>query len=93
MASDNIVDGIGIAIAYFLDPITGVVVALSVIVHEIPQGLTTTILLLRSGQRKISILLALATESILYPAGASLSFLVPAAMNTAVLAIESIIKL
>ena len=86
MASDNIVDGVGIAIAYFLDPIAGVVVALSVIVHEIPQGLTTTILLLRSGQKKTSILLALAIESILYPVGASLSFLVPAAMNTAVLA-------
>lgn len=86
MASDNIVDGVGIAIAYLINPIAGIVVALSVIVHEIPQGLTTTILLLRSGQKKKSILMALSIEGILYPIGAFLSFLVPVSMNTAVLA-------
>lgn len=87
MASDNIIDGVGIAIAYTINPITGIVVALSVIVHEIPQGLTTTILLKRSGLGKLAILFALAVESILYPIGAFLSFLVPNALNTAVLAI------
>lgn len=86
MASDNIIDGVGIAIAYLINPITGIVVALSVIVHEIPQGLTTTVLLKRSGQGKRTILFALAVESILYPVGASLAFLVPNALNTAVLA-------
>ena len=87
MASDNIIDGVGIAIAYAINPITGIVVALSVIVHEIPQGLTTTILLKRSGLGKLAILFALLVESILYPVGAFLAFLVPNALNTAVLAI------
>jgi zinc and cadmium transporter len=87
MASDNIIDGVGIAIAYLINPLTGIVVALSVIVHEIPQGLTTTVLLKRSGQKKTAILFALAAESILYPVGASLSFLVPNALNTAILGI------
>ena len=87
MASDNIIDGVGIAIAYIINPLTGIIVALSVIVHEIPQGLTTTILLKRSGQGKIAILFALVAESILYPVGASLSFLVPNALNTVILAI------
>lgn len=86
MASDNIIDGIGIAIAYLINPLTGIIVALSVIVHEIPQGLTTTVLLQRSGQGKRTILFALAVEAILYPIGASLAFLVPNALNTAVLA-------
>jgi zinc and cadmium transporter len=86
MASDNIVDGMGIAIAYLINPITGIVVALSVIVHEIPQGLTTTILLNRSGKGKLTILFMLLAESILYPIGAFLSFLVPAAQSAAVLA-------
>ncbi len=86
MASDNIIDGLGIAIAYAINPITGIVVALSVIVHEIPQGLTTTILLKRAGKGTPAILFALAVESILYPIGASLAFLVPSALNTAVLA-------
>lgn len=87
MASDNIIDGIGIAIAYIINPITGIIVALSVIVHEIPQGLTTTILLKRSGQGKKVILFALAAEAILYPVGASLSFLIPNELNTVILAI------
>lgn len=87
MASDNIIDGIGIAIAYLINPLTGIIVALSVIVHEIPQGLTTTVLLQRSGQGKRIILFALVVEAILYPIGASLVFLVPNALNTAVLAI------
>lgn len=86
MASDNIIDGVGIAVAYLINPITGIIVALSVIVHEIPQGLTTTILLSRSGKGKLTILSALAAESILYPVGASLAFLVPNALNTAILA-------
>lgn len=87
MASDNIIDGIGIAIAYLINPITGIVVALSVIVHEIPQGITTTLLLKRGGQAKNTILFALGTESILYPIGAALSIFVPNTLNTTVLAL------
>ena len=87
MASDIRIDGIGIAVAYLINPLTGIVVALSVIVHEIPQGITTTLLLKRGGQTKNTILVALAVESILYPVGASLAFLVPGALNTVVLAV------
>ncbi len=87
MASDNIIDGIGIAIAYTINPLTGIVVALSVIIHEIPQGITTTLLLQRAGQAKSTIIIALLVEAILYPVGASLSFLVPEGLNTIVLAI------
>jgi len=86
MASDNLIDGVGIAIAYLINPLTGLVVALSVIVHEIPQGLTTTILLKRSGKGTKAILFALAMESILYPVGASLAFLIPSSMNAPILA-------
>lgn len=87
MASDNIIDGIGIAIAYLINPLTGIVVALSVIVHEVPQGITTTLLLERAGQAKPKILIALFVEAILYPIGASLAFLVPNGLNTIILAI------
>jgi zinc and cadmium transporter len=87
MASDNIIDGIGIAVAYLINPLTGIVVALSVIIHEIPQGITTTLLLERAGQAKPKILVALMAEAILYPVGASLAFLVPNALNTIVLAV------
>lgn len=87
MASDNIIDGIGIAIAYTINPLTGIIVALSVIVHEVPQGITTNLLLKRNGKGKKAILLALGIESILYPIGAALSIFVPAGPNTIILAI------
>lgn len=87
MASDNIIDGIGIAIAYAINPLTGIIVGLSVIVHEVPQGITTNLLLRRSGQGKKAILLALGIGSILYPIGAALFIFVPAGLNTIILAI------
>jgi zinc transporter ZupT len=87
MASDNIIDGIGIAVAYLINPLTGVVVALSVIIHEIPQGITTTLLLQHAGQAKPKILIALLVEAILYPIGASLAVFVPNGLNTIILAI------
>ncbi len=87
MASDNIIDGIGIAVAYFINPLTGLVVALSVIIHEIPQGITTTLLLKHAGQAKPKILIALFVEAILYPIGASLAIFVPHGLNTVILAI------
>lgn len=87
MASDNIIDGLGIAIAYAINPLTGIIVALSVIVHEVPQGITTNLLLRRNGQGKKAILLALGIESILYPIGAALFIFVPTGLNTIILAI------
>ncbi|HEX7628070.1 MAG TPA: ZIP family metal transporter [Candidatus Methanoperedens sp.] len=87
MASDNIIDGIGIAIAYLINPLTGIVVALSVIIHEIPQGITTTLILERAGQAKPKIMIALLVEAILYPIGASLAVFVPNGLNTIILAI------
>lgn len=87
MASDNIIDGLGIAIAYLINPLTGIVVALSVIIHEIPQGITTTLLLERAGQKKNAILAALFIEAILYPVGASFASFVPDGLNTMILGI------
>jgi len=87
MASDNIIDGIGIAIAYAINPLTGIIVGISVIVHEVPQGITTNLLLKRGGKGKKAILLALGIESILYPIGAAFSIFVPTGLNTIILAI------
>src|SRR3972149_1347559 len=87
MASDHIIDGLWIAVAYLINPLTGIVVALSVIVHEIPQGITTTLLLERAGQAKPTIIVALMVEAILYPVGASIAAIVPDGLNTIILAI------
>jgi len=86
MASDNIIDGLGIAIAYLINPVIGIIVAVSVIIHEIPQGLSTTVLLQRSGQGVRAILIALAAEAVLYPIGAALAGFLPGSLSTPVLA-------
>lgn len=87
MASDNIIDGLGIAVAYMINPLTGIVVAISVILHEIPQGITTTLLLERAGQTKGMIIFALTVEAILYPVGASLASILPEGFNSIILGI------
>ncbi len=87
MASDNIIDGIGIAVAYLINPLTGIVVAISVIIHEIPQGITTTVLLEHAGEGRSTVMIALLVEAILYPVGASLAYFVPHGLDTMVLAI------
>src|SRR5690606_30267682 len=45
MASDNVIDGVGIAVAYLTRPALGFLVTLAVIAHEIPQGMTTALVM------------------------------------------------
>ncbi len=86
MSSDNIVDGAGIAAAYFVNPLSGLLVAAAVFVHEVPQGLTTAVLLKRSGFKKSKIILALAAEALLYPIGALLALVIPQSLYPTILA-------
>ncbi len=85
MAADNIVDGAGIASAYILNPLGGILVTLAVFLHEIPQGLTSAVILKRSGFSKAKIILALVAEALLYPVGALLSMLLPASFYPAII--------
>ncbi|MBI5177064.1 ZIP family metal transporter [Candidatus Micrarchaeota archaeon] len=86
MSSDNIVDGAGIAAGYVLNPLTGVLITLAVILHEIPQGITTAILMAKGkfGRRKT--FLALGAQAALYPIGAALAFLLPPELKTPLMA-------
>lgn len=86
MASDNIIDGAGIAVAYLTNPTLGVVVTLAVIVHEIPQGMTTTVVMKEQGYRLTRILTILLIAGAMYPLGASLGSLVPEATHQAAIA-------
>src|SRR5574342_305659 len=56
MAGDNVVDGVGIAAGFLLDPWLGVVITLVVVAHEIPQGITSAELLKHAGWRRDRIL-------------------------------------
>jgi len=86
MASDNIVDGIGIAIGYMTSPSLGFLITLAVVAHEIPQGFTTAALAARGGFRFWRIILFLLIAGAIYPVGAVLSTFIPSTLYTIAIA-------
>ena len=86
MASDNIVDGIGIAIGYATNPSLGVLITLAVVAHEIPQGFTTAALATRGGFRFWRIILFLLIAGAMYPIGCALAAFIPASFYTIAIA-------
>jgi len=86
MASDNIVDGIGIAIGYMTSPSLGFLITLAVVAHEIPQGFTTAALATRGGFRFWRIILFLLIAGAIYPIGAVLSTFIPPTLYTIAIA-------
>ncbi len=77
MASDNIIDGIGIGVGFLINPVLGVIITLAVIAHEIPQGWTTTIIMKQSGFKFKHILLMLIIAGAMYPLGAAIGSFIP----------------
>lgn len=86
MASDNIIDGVGIAVAYLTDPVMGIIITLAVIIHELPQGITTAVLMKDSGFRIRDIFMTLILAGIMYPLGAYLSLYIPERLHTSTIA-------
>lgn len=86
MASDNVIDGAGIAVAYLTNPALGVVVTLAVVAHELPQGITTTLVMKAHNYSLRRIIGILLLAGVAYPLGASLSFLIPEAAHQAAIA-------
>ena len=86
MASDNIVDGVGIAIGYMTNPSIGLLITLAVVAHEIPQGFTTAALATRSGFRFWRIVLFLVIAGAMYPVGAVLATFIPTNLYTIAIA-------
>jgi len=73
MSADNFTDGVAIAVGYFTDPVLGLFITIAVIVHEIPQSLTTTLVMKGGGYSVKQILATLFFGAVLYPAGAVLA--------------------
>lgn len=73
MAGDNVIDGVGIAAGYMLDPMIGIVITLVVVAHEIPQGITSAELLKHAGWKKRSIMKVLAIAGGAYVIGAAMA--------------------
>ena len=86
MASDNLIDGVGIAIAYLTDPSFGLIVTVAVVVHEIPQGMASTVLMQKAGYNTKRILTVLGFAGAAYPIGALLSSFVPSDLYVIIIA-------
>lgn len=89
MASDNIIDGLGIAVAFLTDPALGVVVTLAVVAHEIPQGISTTIIMKGQNYSLKRVIIVLIIAGAMYPIGGLVSTLIPARAHTAAIAFVS----
>ncbi len=77
MALDNVMDGAGIAIGYMIDPFLGLVITLAVVLHEIPQGLTSAVIMREALWARRRIVAVLALAGALYPIGALLGGWIP----------------
>jgi zinc and cadmium transporter len=77
MALDNVVDGAGLAVGYLIDPFLGLTITLAVVFHEIPQGMTSALIMRAAKWSPSGIMFALILAGLLYPVGAVLAALVP----------------
>jgi len=86
MASDNIVDGVGIAIAYLTNPALGLAVTIAVVVHEVPQGMASTSLMRHAGYSVMKTFTVIAIAGLTYPVGAYISQFIPQNIYIAIIA-------
>jgi zinc transporter ZupT len=77
MALDNVVDGAGLAVGYLIDPFLGLTITLAVVFHEIPQGMTSALIMREAKWSSGGIMFALILAGLLYPVGALFAALVP----------------
>jgi zinc transporter ZupT len=86
LSLESLLDGIAIAIGYLTNPMLGLFIALAVIVHELPVGFSTSIIMRSSGYSVEKSLVALIVTSFLTVAGALISQIFPAHLFGQVLA-------
>lgn len=79
MALDNFVDGAGIAVGFLINPLLGLSITGAVVLHEIPQGITSALIMQSAGWSRSRILFALFLAGLLYPLGALLAGFIPGA--------------
>jgi zinc and cadmium transporter len=86
MALDNVVDGVGIAVGYMTSPVLGLIITAGVLIHEIPQGITSGVIMKNGGYSKKKTYAVLALSGLLYPIGAAISGFLPAGFEEVALA-------
>lgn len=83
---ESLLDGIAIAIGYLSNPVLGLIIALAVIVHELPVGFSTSVIMRASGYSVNKSLLALIITSVLTVVGAVISPVFPSRLFGPILA-------
>ena len=86
MALDNVIDGVGIATGFLIDPLLGGMITLAVISHELPQGMASALIMREARWPRGRIYATLGLAGALYPLGAALAGLLPEGVLPAALA-------
>lgn len=83
---ESLLDGIAIAIGYLTSPVLGLLIAFAVVVHELPVGFSTSVIMRTSGYDVKQSLAALIGTSFLTVVGAAISWVFPAQLFGPILA-------
>ncbi len=86
MALDNVTDGAGIVVGYEIHPLLGLAITLAVVLHEIPQGMTSAFIMRQANWSRPRMLFTLALAGSLYPVGAFMAGWIPPAFQQSILA-------
>ncbi len=86
MAADNVIDGIGIVTGFLIDPFLGIIVTVAVVAHEIPQAISSAILLKNSNVKKERGFIVLFLAGLFYLIGAIIAFFIPENLHEAMIA-------
>ncbi|MBI2758480.1 MAG: ZIP family metal transporter [Chloroflexi bacterium] len=77
IAAESLIDGVAISIGFRAAPALGLLIALAVFAHEVPRGLTTTVIMQEAGYSRGRVWAALAVDAGFAPLGVLLAGLVP----------------
>ena len=77
IAAESLIDGVAIAVGFRAEPALGMLIALAVFVHEVPRGLTTTVIMQDAGYSRLKIWGALAVDASFALLGVFLAGFVP----------------
>lgn len=86
MALDNVIDGVGIAVGYAVNPVLGLLITIGVVIHEIPQGIASLVIMKQARYSTKKTFGVIALAGLLYPIGAVLAAFIPQGLYAAVLA-------
>ncbi len=77
---ESLIDGIAIGVGYAVNPALGIVIAVAVVVHEVPRGFVTAVIMRNSGYKTRGISGAVAIDAFFTPLGTAIAFLIPVAL-------------